>query len=448
MKDRAPKWFFVVSMALLVFLSGVLVGVFKKPPHGVLRSAKNTMEAWVGVREAGEGSAQHGPFRAVSADVLTDPVLLQGGVGLFTGHCPTGCIAVKYGRDGQVEQAWPYYPDSLENAALLVDWPYEHPLGSSFVDYAKVESVQTYPNGDLLVGFYFIYSFPFGGGVARIAPDGSVVWYRRDYSHHPLHMLSSGDGAAVVPSARLRDSATSQCNASFADYVHVIDGSGKLQVEIDVLDAIENSPWQGALRTTSDRCDPLHLNFVHEVGEEAATHSEPLAETGDFVLSFRHISAFAIMDRGTHRIKRLVRGTFAYQHGVSHVRGPNYVLFDNHGGANRRESRILLVDLATGHETTVFPNDSTPERYRGLFSDVRGHISVSADRRRVIATWYYKDRSPALELASCPHDIALEVRLSDGKVLSEFCTRNMAGYASAWGANLSLSDRSTGKSPD
>lgn len=442
MKDRAPKWFFVVSMALLVFLSGVLVGVFKKPPHGVLQSAKNTWEAWVGVREAGEGRAEHGPFRAVSADVLTDPVLLQGGVGLFTDHCPTGCIAVKYGRDGQVEQAWPYYPDSLENAALLVDWPYEHPVGSSFGDYAKVESVQTYPNGDLLVGFYFIYSFPFGGGVARLAPDGSVVWYRRDYSHHPLHMLSSGDGAAVVPSTRFRESATSQCNALWADYVHVIDGSGKLKVEIDVHDAILNSPWQGALRTSSSRCDPLHLNFVHEVGEEDPTQAPPLPERGeadddvvdpgDFVLSLRHISAFAIMDRESHRIKRLARGTFAYQHGVNHVRGANYVLLDNHGGANRKESRILMVDVATGHETTVFPNDSTPERYRGLFSDIRGHISVSADRRRVIATWYYKDRNPALELASCPHDIALEVRLSDGKVLSEFCTRNMAGYTPAW----------------
>ena len=442
----ASKWLFVLSGVLLVFCGGVFVGHYKTPPYETLRSAKRTIQAWKGMwdsrrlsaklreRTLAGANADEPPIRFVSASTLTDPVLLQGGLGMFTEYCPAGCIAVKFGRAGQVEQAWPFYPEGFDNAAAwVVDWPYEYPIGSRFADYARIESVSTYPNGDLLVGFYLIFSHPNGGGVARVAPSGRVIWYRRDYSHHPVFLTK--EGVALVSSSRyvadpdeLPEAFYSQahCRVHAVDYLHVIDGSGQSKKEISVLDALNASPWQGASWPTIDPCDRLHLNFVHEVGETgevASSDTTANVEPGDFVLSLHNISAFAIMDRQSHRLKRMVHGSFAGQHSVTHVEGAKYVMFDNFGGYDSGESRIVMVDLATGAETTIFPTEATPKRYRGLHSIVKGYISVSSDRKRVIAT-YSEGR-----LAPCPYSIALELRISDGEVLSTFCTAIMASYA-------------------
>ena len=83
-------------------------------------------------------------------------------------------------------------------------------------------------------------------------------------------------------------------------------------------------------------------------------------------------------------------------------------MFDNMGGDGvHGPTRLLMVDLADGEETTIFPNDRTPEHLRVLVNFLGGHISISPDRRRCIVT--------------CPHEkSAVEVRLADGAVLAVF----------------------------
>ena len=64
-----------------------------------------------------------------------------------------------------------------------------------------------------------------------------------------------------------------------------------------------------------------------------------------------------------------------------------------------------MVGIVDGVETTIFPNDSTPEHLRNLYSISGGGISISPDRRRVFITQKRK---------------AVEVRISDGAVLTVF----------------------------
>ena len=66
-----------------------------------------------------------------------------------------------------------------------------------------------------------------------------------------------------------------------------------------------------------------------------------------------------------------------------------------------------MVDIVDGTETTIFPNDRTPERLRNLYSSRRGGISISPDRRRVFITFTAGGK-------------AVEVRISDGAVLTVF----------------------------
>ena len=129
---------------------------------------------------------------------------------------------------------------------------------------------------------------------------------------------------------------------------------------------------------------------------------------GDIVLSVLNIGGFIILDGESHSLKRLVRGTFVMQHSVQHLEGSKFLMFDNRGGdAVGGPSRLFMVDLATGRETTIFPRADTPDSVRELFSSVEGKIDISPDRRRVIMSF-------------TEEGVAVEVRISDGEALNVF----------------------------
>ena len=267
-----------------------------------------------------------------------------------------------------------------------------------------------------------MHTFPYAGGVARIDRDGRVLWYRRDYSHHVPH-LADGD-VALVPSLRIGEGpirlprqmgmgawawARDCRRRPYLDFVHVIDGEGRLLEEVSVFDALVESRY-GPLLRNANPCDPTHLNFVHQVREDAGGGAG--VEAGDLVVSLRNLDAFGILDRDDHRLKRLVRGTFFQQHSVTHLEGTKFLMFDNLGGDGvHGPSRLLLVDVAEGTEHTVFPNGATPGHLQDLFSRTHGHISVSPDRRQVFVTFWREGK-------------AVEVRLADGAVLSVFTYRD------------------------
>ena len=221
----------------------------------------------------------------VAADTLTDPILVPGGFGQFAEYCPghTGCLAVEYAGNGTVLHAYPYRPEEIEKTTSLVAFPYEQPLGFSMRNGVSPRSGSQYANGDLLVSFSSPWGFPHGRGVARIDRDGWPRLYRRDYSLHEPYIAKDdvalvpsmliGRGPSVYRSRSLRRTgpAMSQCENSFLDFVHVIDGEGRLLKEISVLDALLESSYAPILRH-SDPCNPTHVNFVHKVSGTVGGH--------------------------------------------------------------------------------------------------------------------------------------------------------------------------------
>ena len=145
------------------------------------------------------------------------------------------------------------------------------------------------------------------------------------------------------------------------------------------------------------------------------------------MVSLRNFNAFGILDRDDRRLKRFVRGSFQQQHGVRHLEQARFLLFDNLGAAGAGgPSRLLMVDLATGAETTLFPNDGTPEHLRDWFTETAGQFDVSTDRRRALLT----DPRGAR---------AFEIRLADGEVLNIFRqlhdVSSLAGFPEALAKN-------------
>lgn len=419
------------AVALVVFVYGIQIARTQAFPYGLMRSVWWTVGVMVDAHSsggphlyasrrldlpAGEVEARRIVLRNPSG--LIDRVIFPGGAGRFAELCPghPGCIAVEYVGQGRVARAYPYRPSEIEEAAV-VDLPYETVFGVAPQRY--VFALDTYPNGDLLVVFHYRFVFPYGGGVARIRPDGTAAWYRRDYSHHEAHIAA--DDVAWVPGLRIGQGplrvhyeAPKQslgfelpCARPYVDSVRKIGPDGELLEDVPLFEKLAASPYRFLLRNADDPCDPLHVNSVHELGPDATGPSG--IGPGDLVVSVRHLKAFVVLDRNSFDIKTLVRGTFDRQHSVKHLTGSQFLVFDNDGvGADRDgPSRVLRIDVADGGETTLFPGPSTSKAHQHLFSMIQGQVSISPDRKRVVATFYW-------------HSKALEIEIATGRVLTEF----------------------------
>ena len=263
-------------------------------------------------------------------------------------------------------------------------------------------------------------AFPYGGGVARIDRQGYPVWFRRDWSHHWPHLMDNG--TALVPGYRIDPLAgrnldkggsrgpnpLTRCRsgALYMDTIKFIAEDGKMTKEINLLERFLESRFAPVLRHASSACDPLHLNYIHLLRDDAGG-AWGLAP-GDLAASLRNLSAFVILDGADFRLKRLVKGGFFMQHSVQHLTGSSFLLFDNQGGDETGgPSRLLRLDLADGRETTLFPNAATPDFLRGLFEEDHGKIDISPDRQRAL-------------VAFTRAGLAVEVRLADGAVLNVF----------------------------
>ena len=427
--ERAPLALFLLALAAGLIAYGIAIerhGIF---PGRILDDAEKTARVTAdSLQTPDDGEFRRfsdttlDGFRAqrleiVEGDSLASAVLVVGGRHQYRELCPEhGCLAVAIGPSGEVLHAWPFRPNAIHAANIADEDDYPHELNNFSVERdLRPFGVEQYPDGDLLVTFFVWNSFPYAGGVARIDRDGQPRWFRRDYSHH-WPRLTDGD-IALVPAFTISDGGPNgarpdgypSCDGkAFRTVVNVLDGDGVPLERIPVLDIILASPGGAVLTGPANPCDPLHLNSIDVIGENAGAPRG--VGPGDIVLSFRTIDAFAILDGQTHALKRIAHGQFRRQHDVTHLEGSRFLLFDNRGGRSGNlpddgPSRLLMVDVDTGVETAVFPNDRTPDALRRLYTANEGAIDLSADRRRVA-------------IAFMEAGVAVEVRLADGAVLA------------------------------
>ena len=440
--EHLPLALFVLALAIGLIAYGIAIERYGLFPKSIIDDGVKTAQVTAGnLRGQDIGEFRH--FSSGWSDTLladipaqritahynggggsTDALLILGGRHQFLDLCPPpGCLAVAIAPSGEIVHAWPFRPTAIFAANVVDenDYPYELNGFSAERDLYPFQ-VEQYPNGDLLVSFLRQRTFPTGGGVARIDGDGYPRWFRGDYSHHrprldgdiafvPSHTI--GDDTLAVPYGD--DVFTWRCNGRISrDALNVLDGDGNLLRQIPVFDILLASSWSSVLiehphgpnpAHYGNACDPLHLNSVDIVGADADGSAGIMP--GDIVLSFRDISAFAILDRGTYRIKRLVRGTFFRQHDVTHLSGSIFLMLDNMGGERIGvSSRLLMVDPATGSERTIFPTPRTEDALRKS-SRIQGGIDISRNQQRAIAIFARRG-------------MAVEVRLADGEVLTVY----------------------------
>ena len=271
--SAAPFLSFVAALAAAVFAGGLLVGYKQFFPTLTLLDAYNAVQSLINPDASYEEIRLFSRYADIppeeaaskrieirSGDMLTDPALISGGPWAFADLCPsTGCLAAQYGVDGQPVRAYPWRISELD-AAIIAEEPRQLPLGFSADKHVTLYGLERYGNGDLLAVFHYDVASPFGGGVARVNPEGQPLWYRRDYSHHWPQIIDKEQEIALVPSMRRIEDlevfedwlpqpnlrrTVERCNngqGPWADMLNVLDGQGSVIEEMPIFDALLESP--------------------------------------------------------------------------------------------------------------------------------------------------------------------------------------------------------------
>ncbi|MCB9994672.1 MAG: hypothetical protein H6873_13575 [Hyphomicrobiaceae bacterium] len=419
MSKSLPALLFVLAVFLLGLGWGLTAATLRLPPSPQVHDAIKTARAlwdeafappyWGEVAKVSDTPLPIGNRFADTPDgPAGETFLVGGGLNQFFDLCPDfGCLAVTMTSSGEITDAAPYLPDQIY-AHPTVENTYES-LGFDPKRNTRPIGVSAYGNGDLLVTFQAHGAvFPYGTGVGRIAPDGSPVWFRLDYAHHWAHLnpdqtawvptLKLGDVRAEIEAATGLDNLDCADNAQLLSAVEHLDPNGNVIASFDLIDAFLKSPFIQFVGETSDPCDWLHLNNV----DVAPIDIPGIAAKGDLLLSLRNLSALAILDVKTGTIRHLVRGNFLQQHAARFLDGTHVVLFDNWGGTTgtrvngQMPAEIVVVDLVTGGEKTLFPNPATLPEYAAIVSNRAGHIDISKDGSRLLAV--FSEAGQALEL--------------------------------------------------
>ena len=406
------------SLACGCFTYGLAVGRYKIYPYRVIRDASTALFALIGL------AAPDGPngLSSYRQHVLVPTVidhaqtggdellLVSGGSGYRKDLHADGCVAWLMDRGGQIKHIWKYDPHLWDDLQSVTQLPgvsgAPTPVG-----------LHVFDDGDLLVNYQGVNTFPFAIGMARFDKHSNLRWKRELQTHHWFSVAP--DGRIFVPAVRVVDAPipightsrdiVSESGKIYADLVLVLDQDGNVLQEISLLDALFASGQEGLLLRPDSEVlaadDPLHSNDARLVGDDMA-NGRPWLSPDDLLISFRNINTIGILDITTQRFKWMASGAMVGQHSPRFYDGGVLVLDNLGGNQETGGTQLVKIDLATHMPTRLFPRDgvATPDDCRIANG---GHVDIHRDGKRALLT--------------VSHDGAIwEIDLPTGKVLWEY----------------------------
>jgi hypothetical protein len=399
---------FVVSIAVLSVSYGFFAERYRFFPYSLFDDADKGLNALLAVEDdalmigliAKDPLAPTVPkVTRFQPDAGTERLLVVGGFYQRMDRCPRfGCLAWVISRDGTVLHSWEVDPEELWAGLEGFHGPVRdqnfYPIGAALD-----------PDGQLILTFHARNLFPYAVGIAKFSADGHVLWKRFDHAHHWIDV--DADGRIFAPSMELRKNSNfagtaveARCSAGirYFDGIRIYARDGSVLHDLWIEDSLIKSGYPGLVYGLRDGCDPLHVNSVQVIAPEIA-EKIPGVNAGDLLVSIREASAIVILEPNG-RIKHLVAGLTAAQHGPQFLPDGSVAVFDNQGG-NRETggSRILRIDMVTGATSVIFPRQ-TQGPGLPFFSSDGGHLDVSPDGRRIMITSKKQSRTMEIDIES------------------------------------------------
>lgn len=436
---------FVLALAFLAFLYGVMVPFYGLWPHQTLLKARVALDALMqtqqdvmqshrprGVKYFDQNGTPHpwvAQFNTSSGNASSAAeslILVSGGPSTYrTDLCPThGCLAWIMDRQGRVRHTW-----EVDRSAI---WERLHRAGALGRDPADILvgfQYHLYPNGDLLVSFQGHKTYPYGIGMAKVDKDGNILWVRGNLAHHWFsvdergRILTPGFKPLTLPRQLGDTHLVLNCHQTqmVEDTILMLDPEGRTIWEKSVLELLEASGYIGLVfeskrtrvdydslerENVYDHCDPIHLNDVRVLGADLAKEYRDL-EPGNLLVSFRNLNAVAVIDPDQNKVKWMEQGRTVLQHSPRFFGKNKVLVFDNQGGPKAYGgSRLVLLSLQGSEPEVLFPRPGVSNT-TDFYSFDTGYVDLSEDRSRALVALSREGR-------------VVEVDLEAGKVIWEF----------------------------
>lgn len=353
--DRLASLLFIASLLFAAFLYGFASHRFEIFPYIILKDAH---EALLSSREPPHYLR---PVRHANPGVhIHDSDAIAPGVTLITTFWPDrnwqpGIRIIDV--EGNTLHHWDVTPHTL--------WPgdphNDGMPGNMAIRDNYVHGSYLFPNGDLLYNIEYL-------GLVRVDRCNNVRWKLPYRTHHSISR--DDDGNFWVSGAKwitADDPRTGQFPGLRPPYTEdtalKVSPEGEILEEISLLEAIYNGGYQYLFWKYGYRTDdPTHLNDVESLSSSLADHF-PAFESGDLVVSMKHINSVAVLDT-SGRIKWIDSHLLTRQHDPDFEEDGWIVIFDNReDGTDTGEylggSAIVAINPATGESRQVYPTDDS-----------------------------------------------------------------------------------------
>ncbi len=418
-KQLARAWYrgidparimFVASLCMIAFAYGVATMQYRIFPYQLIMDARAAYQAlrdeeddalFAGVIALDPKATARPAIATLDPAAGTEHLLVTGGPFQFMQRCPKyGCMAWIIDRKGTVSHSW-----EVDTDQLFGDLP--KLSGRPFVRNMYPSGVALDRDGSLVMVFQARNTFPAQVGIAKVDRNGKLLWKRWDQNHH--WPIVERDGTIYAPYMHLANNLEyfghtpikARCPSGRVklEGIAIYGPDGKPKRRIEISEHLISSNYPGLLYSLRDGCDPVHLNWI-EVVNAAAAAKIPGVDEGDLLVSLRESGTIGIVDKDGGDFKMKSTGRTAGQHSPRFLPDGTLLVFDNKGG-NRAQggSRIVKLNLVTGAIETIFPRDGDT-RQLPFFSEIAGHIDVSADGRRALITSYEPGRSFEIDIAT------------------------------------------------
>jgi len=212
----------------------------------------------------------------------------------------------------------------------------------------------------------------------------------------------------------------------YADLVHVVSPDGETLRTIDLIELFgQSETFSFLLSRTTDRCDPLHLNYVDIASSSEAAQIEWL-EPGDMLLSFRSLSSVAVINSEGTEIKKVYSGTFTSQHSAQFGDDGRIYLFDNMGTSETSlPSRLVSINMRSGIERIIYSR-SPEDTENAELNPASGNLDINTNTGRALMAYTQGGR-------------ITEIDIRTGKAISVFdnwhgTRENASGLYKTYGA--------------
>ncbi len=346
--DRIGGLVFVLALLFITFVAGAMAVFAKLPPSAYLEDAYRAGSALFEQKTAYDDPLETDFWAPAGSEhrgvVMHDRERVQPGYTLFT--ATDGSYARLITMDGTVVHEWQRPYSTAWNPESAVDDP--QPGHMVFMREARV-----FPNGDLLALYIAAGDSPNGYGMVKLDSESNLIWSYLEHAHHDVDI--GPDGRVYVLTNDFKSEPTDGLGFLDEPYVEeyavILSPDGEELKKISLLQAMMRSKYDDLLtRGTAHHAtgDPLHSNAIELITPETARNF-PYGEAGDLLLSFRNISAIAVLDPETEEIVWATRGPWLEQHDPNLLPNGDIVLFDNYGNYEQGNlSRVLQFDPANG----------------------------------------------------------------------------------------------------